>query len=736
MKKNFNTHFNHEEIIEKMISTNQWGTFFGVSQQVLDRVWNNLTAADGNSVTYISMEIGADRDVYHPIKNMLQVLDIDESTNKILNHYCKLFLYGPEKIPNYSGGLGILAGDTLKSFADLQIPVAAISLLYRKGYFSQLVDSRIGQIVTVTEWSPETTPSLYLLKDPANHNLPLEIQVPFYDENDQQIFAHAQIWIKMEVSNDLNFFIPEILLDYSIPSSPACIREVGQHLYDSSSERTKVLQRRLLGAGIIPAMEALGITSKTIHLNEQHGVVVVIQLISQWLQENLGDDYQNKATDDDIIAAAEQVAKNIIFTIHTPVKAGHDRFDKQIFGKVGHSFCQRILHILASDNEYPNLYNFTNLALRVNRTTNSVSRLHKIVTQKQFPQYAEKITAVTNGVHHLTWISQAKAEVYNLFPELKNWQQNPGIFANAGILLNNKKFRTYLEQAWRSDTEHLTNYINNMLDEHRKQMHETWIDPPNFLSHLDFEDRNLDPGVFTVGFARRFSTYKRADLIFEDLYTLAEIIVSNNYPVNFVFSGKAHPSDDPGKSLIKLILDIQEDLYRKSHGLAKVIFIPGYDMKIAKMMVSGVHAWLNNPKRPLEASGTSGMKAALNAIPNISTMDGWWVEGYHDGLTGWKFGYESGIDQNSFSEDPSTLLYSEDSASFYRVFVKILEMYYKPELYPQYLDKCIMNLKLNSPIFNSHRMAAEYCERYKLKLPPRTNKKINKLQKIYNSEQE
>ncbi len=734
MKKNLNAHIDHDEISAKMISTNQWGTFFGVSQEVLDSVWKNLTDAAGNSVTYISMEIGADRDVYHPIKNMLQELDLDDSTNKILNHYSKLFLYGPEKIPNYSGGLGILAGDSLKSFADLKIPVTAISLLYRKGYFSQLVDSRIGQIVTVTEWSPETTPSLYLLKDPDNHNLPLEIQVPFFDENDKQIMARAQLWLKMEVSNNLDFFVPEILLDYSIPASPACIRDVGQHLYDSSSERTKILQRRLLGAGIIPTMEALGITSKTIHLNEQHGVVVVLQLISRWLEKKLGHDYRNKATDNDITAAAEEVAKNIIFTIHTPVKAGHDRFDKQIFGQIGHTFCQRILHILASDSEHPDFYNFTNLALRVNRTTNSVSRLHKLVTQKQFPQYAEKITAITNGVHHLTWISQAKAEVYNSFFELKNWQDRPDVFANAGLLFNNKKFRTYLEEAWHSDTKSLTDYINNMLVEHRKQMHETWIDPPNYLSHLDTGDRNLNPDVFTIGFARRFSTYKRADLIFEDIDILADIIVSKNFPVNFVFAGKAHPSDDPGQSLIKLILDIQEDLYRKSNGLAKVVFIPGYDMKIAKMMVSGVHAWLNNPKRPLEASGTSGMKAALNGIPNISTMDGWWVEGYHDGLTGWKFGYESGIDENSFSEAPSALLYAEDSASFYRVFVKILEMFYTPELHPRYIDKCIMNLKLNSPIFNSHRMAAEYCKRYQLKLPPQVNKKLKNLRKIYNSD--
>ena len=724
----------HDEIADNMISLSKWGRFFGVSQQVLDDVWHRLTAPDGNSVTYVSMEIGADRDVYYPVKRMLQKLKITGSANKTLDHYCNLFLHGPGKIPNYSGGLGILAGDSLKSFADLKIPVVAVSLLYRKGYFSQLVDSRIGQIVTVTDWSPKRTPSLYLLKNPEHPDLPFEIEVPFFDENDNLIPASAQLWIKMEVSCNLDFFVPEILLDYSIPSSPDFIRTAGQHLYDSSSKKSKILQRRLLGAGILPAMQALGITSKTIHLNEQHGVVVVLQLISKWLWKKLGDTYENKASKDDIIKAAEAVAKKIVYTIHTPVKAGHDRFDSQIFGQVGHTFCQKILDVLARDKDHPQTYNFTDLALRVNRTTNSVSRLHKIVTQKQFPQYAEKITAITNGVHHLTWISDAKAEVYDSFDELKNWRQNPGIFANAGLLLKNKKFRAYFKEACQHDAERLTSYINTMLIEHCKQMHETWIDPPNHLSSLNEQKRNLDPNVFTIGFARRFSTYKRADLIFEDLDTLASIIVDNNFPVNFVFSGKAHPSDAPGQSLIKLILDIQKDLYTKTNGLAKVVFIPGYDMSIAKMMVSGVHAWLNNPKRPLEASGTSGMKAAMNGVPNISTMDGWWVEGYHNGKTGWKFGYESPVDQNSFSEESSSLLYAEDSASFYKIFFKILEMFYVDELWSTYLDKCIMNLKLNAPIFNSHRLASEYCKRYGLNLAAREAGQIETLQKTYNSD--
>ncbi|MDH5298779.1 MAG: alpha-glucan family phosphorylase, partial [Desulfobulbaceae bacterium] len=448
----------------------------------------------------------------------------------------------------------------------------------------------------------------------------------------------------------------------------------------------------------------------------------------------LGEEYPLLASDEDILNAADFVAQRVVYTIHTPVKAGHDRFSKDLYADLGHSFCQRILHLLAEDLEQPHLYNFTLLAMRVNRATNSVSRLHKEVTRKQFPQYTDKISAITNGVHHLTWISDAKAELYDSFPELNNWRIDPSVFANANLLLANNKFRAYFERAWFQDTQHLTTYVNDMLVHHRNQMQETWIDPPNYLSYLDDNERLLDPHTLTIGFARRFSTYKRADLIFDDLDTLADMIVRRQRPVNFIFAGKAHPEDEPGKSLIKLILDYQKDLYTKSNGLAKVVFIPGYDMQIAKMMVAGVHAWLNNPKRPLEASGTSGMKAALNGVPNISIMDGWWVEGYHNGKTGWKFGYEGPLDADALSESPATLLYAEDSDSFYRLFPEILETFYDPARRDGYIDKCIMNIVLNCPIFNTHRMAAEYHERYNIKLPQGVSRRLKQFRSLYCSD--
>lgn len=562
----------------------------------------------------------------------------------------------------------------------------------------------------------------------------MTIQVPFYDKDMNQIDAFAHLWIKMEINEDLDFFVPEILLDYSIPATPEWISKAANQLYDSSSEKTKATQRRLLGAGVVPAMQALGITSKTIHLNEQHGVVVTLRLVADELLQKHGDDYADKATDEEIINAANTVAKRIVYTIHTPVKAGHDRFDKTVYDQLGHKFCKRVLQLLASDEENTYMYNFTALAMKINRATNSVSRLHKDVTKKQFPAYADKISAITNGVHHRTWTSEAKVELYDSFEELDNWRHDPSVFINASFLLANDKFRAHIARALFEDNTELVAYVNEMLSTHRKQMQETWIDPPNYLSYLNESEALLKPGVFTIGFARRFSTYKRADLIFDDIDMLVKPIIDNNWPVQFVFAGKAHPADEPGKNLIKTIIHIQENLYNKSKGLAKLVFIPGYDMRIAKIMVCGVHAWLNSPKRPLEASGTSGMKAAINGIPNISIMDGWWVEGYHAGQTGWKFGYDEPLDEGSLSENPSELLYAEDSASFYALFPEILKEFYDDSLNPLYIDKCIMNLALNCSVFNTHRMAGEYIERYNLILPAEIKKRTQKLRALYDSD--
>ncbi|MDF1614815.1 alpha-glucan family phosphorylase [Desulfurivibrio dismutans] len=720
--------------LNSVTAISPYGTFLGISQTCFDRVWQTLTAPQGQSVTYVSMEIGADRDVYHPIKNLLQAMTKGDEIPPDLPPLADKFLHGPEKIPTYSGGLGILAGDTLKSFADCRLPVAAVSLLYRHGYFSQMVDMNLGQVVWSRGWEPEEVPGLYPLHQPGNPDQPLTVTVDFYDQHDQPIQAVAQVWLKMEIGSGLDFFVPEILLDYDIPASPEWIRKSSHRLYDSSSEASKAIQRRLLGAGVLPVMRTLGLTANTIHLNEQHGVVLVLGLISEILHRQLGDDFRQRATDRDILAAAEEAGRHVVYTIHTPVKAGHDRFPRALYHGLEHSFFRRILQLLAVDEQTPEVYNFTALAMRVNRTTNSVSRLHREVTRAQFPQFKERISAITNGVHHLTWISENKAEAYDSAPELTGWRQDPSVFRQAIQLLHNKKFRHAFADAWRADSKYLIDHVNAMLAEHRHQRISTWIDPPNYLSYLDEKESRLDHRTFTFGFARRFSTYKRADLVFEDLDHLARILVDQQWPINFIYAGKAHPADKPGQGLIKAIIDIQEELYQRTDGLARLVFIPDYDMAVAKMMVAGCHAWLNSPKRPLEASGTSGMKAAMNGVPNVSIMDGWWVEGYHEGQTGWKFGFEGPVNPDLLSEQRAEMLYREDATSFYETLPDILTTFYQEPEPKEFLDRGLMNLALNCPIFNTHRMAAEYVERYQLDLPKDTEEQMAKFRALYRSD--
>ena len=716
--------------LQELICNNDFGSYFGVSQKTFDTVWSNLTGADKNSVIYISMEIGADPDVFHPVKDFLSKRKLTSSPDQQIQHLIDKYLHGPRKIPNYSGGLGVLAGDTLKSFADTHIPVAAVSLLYREGYFSQHVDSTLGQIDHATSWRPEDTPTLYQLHEPGSPDNPLEVTVPMFNGDTKATGIKAQVWMKMEVAQDLDYFVPEFLLDYNLPSSPEWVKEACCQLYSAKTDLMKANQRRLLGSGVLPVMEKLGLTANSFHLNEQHGVAVTLHLMLRELQDMLGPKFRESVTDENILSAVDKVAQRLVYTIHTPVKAGHDRFSRTLYSKITEKTCRQALNLLAHDEEVPGAYNFTYFAMRVNRAINSVSRLHRDVTQRQFPRFADKIQAITNGVHLTTWASENRTKVFDACEEVSCWRKNPGCFANTNIMANDS-FRQQLSAAWQQDNVLLTEYINKMLVTHRTEMSETWLEPPNYLSHFE-QDSSLEPGVYTIGFARRFSTYKRADLIFDDISALADILVKGNWKVNFIFAGKAHPQDEPGKFVIKLILDIQEKLYRESHGLAKLIFIPGYDMEIAKMMVSGSHAWLNSPKRPLEASGTSGMKAAMNGVPNISVMDGWWVEGYHEGQTGWKFGFEGSVKEADMSEDRHTLLYEEDSLSFYTILPEILHTFYEqPE---RYMDIAINNLQLNVPIFNTHRMIAEYARKYDLKLNRQTTDLVTTFRELYRSE--
>ncbi len=427
-------HFAARTSPEALVCTNPFGTFFGVPQQVFDAVWSQLTTPDGNAVAYVSMEIGADPDVFHPVKDLLEEGGEPSSVKPHLQALLAKYLHGPRKIPNYSGGLGVLAGDTLKSFADLHVPALAVSLLYREGYFSQIVDSKIGQIDHATRWTPESTPTLFQLKDPHHPDRALTIDIPFHNGQHKPTMIKAHVWMKMEIADQLDYFVPEFLLDYSLPAAPAWVMESAHQLYNAKSTIIKANQRRMLGSAILPLLETLGLNAATIHLNEQHGVTVTLHLILQELQDKLGDSFPDAVTDADILAAAKQVSRTIVYTIHTPVKAGHDRFSRDLYSGISHKAFQRILDLLAHDEEVSHEYNFTAMAMRINRAINSVSRLHRDVTKKQFPAFAHKIKAITNGVHHLTWISDNRKDCFNRIPSLRNWRNDPSCFAAIAVL--------------------------------------------------------------------------------------------------------------------------------------------------------------------------------------------------------------------------------------------------------------------------------------------------------------
>jgi len=319
-----------DRLEKEMIATSPIGTFFGVSQQTFDHVWGHLTDPAGDSVIYISMEIGADPDAYSPVRDRLEnITDSHQIIDSRLQDFYHRYIHGPQNIPTYSGGLGILAGDTLKSYADCHLPVIAVSLLYRQGYFAQYVDSQLGQISQAVDWQPESTPGLYLLQDPGHPDRPLQIAVPFLNEYGQETVATAQVWMKMEVSCDLDFFVPEILLDFYRPETPSLIRNAASKLYNAESSMIKAIQRRMLGIGILPALRALGITSKTFHLNEQHGVIVAIQLIVDELTRILQHPHIERASDEQVFEAARIVSQRLVYTIHTPVE-GRPRSLQQI----------------------------------------------------------------------------------------------------------------------------------------------------------------------------------------------------------------------------------------------------------------------------------------------------------------------------------------------------------------------------------------------------------------------
>ena len=535
-------------------------------------------------------------------------------------------------IPTYSGGLGILAGDTLRSAADLGLPLAAVTLVYRKGYFRQVLDPAGNQFEQPQEWSPEQQLT------EVKQRVAVEIE-------GRQVIVRA--W-KYTVTGVTGEIVPVYLLDTNLPENAEQDRGLTDYLY-GGDQRYRLAQEVVLGFGGFRLIEKLyGSQIEAYHMNEGHSALLSLGL----LERRLDQSFAGRLKQLDI----DGVRNMCIFTTHTPVPAGHDQFPRSLATQV---LARDQIALLDEAEAWEgDALNMTYLALRFSGYVNGVAMRHGEVSRGMFPTY--DISAITNGVHAITWTSPAFAELFDSFI--------PG---------------------WRTDNNYLRYAISIPLPSVREAHAEAKGELFGEIARAF--GVQLDPKVLTIGFARRASTYKRADLLFHDPERLRKIAREVG-PIQLVYGGKAHPKDEGGKNLIRHVVESASSLA----DTIRTVYVENYDMRWGRLITSGVDLWLNNPMRPQEASGTSGMKAALNGVPSFSVVDGWWAEGHIEGVTGWSIG------SSELAEDPS----SEIAALYDKLQREIVPMFYgRPNRYTEIMRYAIA---LNGSFFNTQRMVLQY----------------------------
>jgi starch phosphorylase len=588
-----------------------------------------------------------------------------------------------ESVPIYSGGLGVLAGDHLKAASDMGVPCVGVGLFYRRGYFRQIIEHTGRQEHAYPKLDPKTLPVLRVL-DPQTQ-VPLNVQVNLPGRT-----VHAGVWV-VQVGR-----IPLLLLDTTILENRPADRPITHLLYVQGREM-RLHQEMVLGVGGVRALRALSIEPSAWHLNEGHSAFMVVERLSEKIRDGI-------SVDD----AFDQLGESSVFTIHTPVPAGNERFDaglvRELTGPMvqdGHLPLDRILEMGRGADGDPNIFDMTAFCLRVARGQNGVSQLHAATANGTWEKVtAKKILGITNGVHMATWLGRPMR----------------GLFARHGVLAD----RLALEMEDRADRDAALAAIlsdipdADLWDSHHlqkealmrfcrqrlfDQLDRHGVSPRELDEALNI----FDPGALTIGFARRFATYKRASLLFSDMDRLVRLVNNPDRPVQLLFAGKAHPADRPGQGLIA-------DIFTRSREKdlrGKVLFIENYDMGIGRALTQGVDVWLNNPRRPLEASGTSGMKAAANGIPNLSVLDGWWDEGYAEN-NGWAIGGRESAEDHDAQD-------RADAESLYRLLEeKVVPAYYGRNdqgFSPEWVE--IMRHASASVLwhFSADRMMGEYVKR-------------------------
>ncbi len=568
---------------------------------------------------------------------------VDLSTRTIA--YFSMEIALDRALPTYSGGLGMLAGDTLRSAADTGAPMVAVSLVHRRGYFRQNLDLAGQQTETDVRWSPETT-------------LPFAGECISFEMQGRLIKVCAWRYDVVGVSGHV---IPVFLLDTDVDGNEPYDRGLTDHLYGGDTYY-RLCQETILGLGGVQLLHKLGCLPAVYHMNEGHAALLALGLLEDRLPEGAS---VLAATEADRLAVAQQC----VFTTHTPVPAGHDQFGlDQMYGVLGQDRGKALERFGCLHN---NLLNMTYVALRFSRWVNGVAMQHGKVSQQMFPDY--RVESITNGVHAATWVSDPLQQV--LDEEVPRWRHDNQYFRSVyGI----KTAR--IANAHRLGKRKLIEAIAGRTGEH-------W-----------------DESVLTLGFARRVATYKRASLLLDDPKRLARIAQKIG-GLQIVFSGKAHPADNAGKGLIREVFELAEKMNSAS---LRILYLENYDWELGAMLTQGVDVWINTPRRPYEASGTSGMKAALNGVPSLSVLDGWWIEGCAEDVTGWA------IEDADNDAAEATSLYD-------KLENRVAPLYAKPIAWARMQQHCIA---MNGSFFNTDRMLGQYFANAYFPLAPATEENV------------
>ena len=585
-----------------------------------------------------------------------------------------------ESIPNYSGGLGILAGDHCKSASDLDLNFVAIGLLYRHGYFKQEIDRDGAQQAISLNQNFHHLPIREVQRDGTN----LLIAVRILDRE-----VLAKVW-QLQVGR-INLF----LLDTDTPENSAEDRLITAELYGGDLEM-RMRQEILLGIGGVKALSALGIEPEVFHMNEGHSAFLALERIRLNVVEKKLDFY----------SALQVVAAANIFTTHTPVPAGNDSFPRDMMRKYFGDFAKELgipfdelLSFGQTRLDRSDPFSMTILALRLSRYANGVSKLHGEVSRSLWkdvwggvPVHEVPITSITNGIHTKTWMAPEFSALYRKY--LGDWEEHiaePEFWRRVIDIPDSQLWETHQQLKHR-----LVEFVRERVRMRRERIGES----PEAIRNAN---QILDPEVLTIGFARRFATYKRGALLFSDKERLKRLLNDTTRPVQFIFAGKAHPRDEGGRALIQEVYKFSREAGFENH----VVFLEDYDSYIARRLAQGVDLWLNNPLRPMEASGTSGMKLAPNGGINLSVLDGWWAEGYN-GNNGWAIGAEIVDGTVEFQSEV-------DTNSLYQLLEnQIIPLYYaKPDgkLPLAWLQLMRESIRSVTPVFNTHRMVKEYTER-------------------------